>query len=58
MELEYSRQIFEEYAYIKFHENPSIGSQVVPYGRTDGRTDMMKVIVIFHNFAETPKNVS
>jgi hypothetical protein len=24
---------------IKFHENPSSGSRVVPCGQTDGRTD-------------------
>jgi hypothetical protein len=30
-----SRQIFLEYTNIKFHENPSSGSRVVPCGRTD-----------------------
>jgi hypothetical protein len=35
MKLEFSRQIFEKYAYINFHENPSSGSRVV---RVDGRT--------------------
>jgi hypothetical protein len=34
MELEVSEQIFENSG-IKFHENPFIGSQVVPCGRTD-----------------------
>ena len=29
-----SRQIFEKYSYIKFRENPSSGSRVVPRGRT------------------------
>ena len=28
-------QIFERYPNIKFHENPSSGSRVVPCGRTD-----------------------
>ena len=37
--LEFSRQIFEKYSDIKFHENPSSGSRVVQCGRTDGRTD-------------------
>jgi hypothetical protein len=32
--LEFSRQIFEKYSHIKFHENPSSGSRVVPCGRT------------------------
>jgi len=31
----FSRQIFEKYSNIKFHENPSRGSRVVPRGRTD-----------------------
>jgi hypothetical protein len=39
MEFEFSRQIFEKYSNIKFHENPSGGSRVVPYGQTDGQTD-------------------
>ena len=39
---------------IKFHENPSSGSRVVPFGRK-GRTDMTKLIVAFHNFAKAPK---
>jgi hypothetical protein len=38
MKLEFSRQAFEKYINIKFHEKPSIGSRVVPCGQTDGRT--------------------
>ena len=38
---------------IKFNENPSSGSRDVP----GGRTDMRNLIVAFHNFATTPKNV-
>jgi hypothetical protein len=37
--LELFRQIFEKYSNTKFHENPSSGSQVVPCGHMDGRTD-------------------
>jgi hypothetical protein len=37
--LEFSRQVFEKYSNIKFHENPSSGSRVVPCGQADGRTD-------------------
>jgi len=37
---------------IYFHENPSSGCRVVPYGRTD----ITKLIVTFRNFANTPKN--
>jgi hypothetical protein len=32
---EYSQHIFEKYTNIKFYGNPSSGSRVVPYGRTD-----------------------
>jgi hypothetical protein len=34
----FSPQIFEKYSIIKFHENPSSGSSVVPCGRTNRRT--------------------
>ena len=34
-----SSRIFEKYSEIKFHENPSSGTRVIPYERTDGRTD-------------------
>jgi hypothetical protein len=42
MKFEFSLPIFEEGSIIKFHQNPSSGSRVVPCGQTDGRTDMMK----------------
>jgi len=38
MKFEYSRQIFEGYSYIKFHENPSSENQVVLMGLIDGQT--------------------
>ena len=47
MKLESSRHIFEKCSTIKFHENPSIESRVVPCGRTD----MTKVIVALRDFA-------
>jgi hypothetical protein len=38
--LDFYRQIFEKYSYIKFlHVNPSSWGRVVPRGQTDGRTD-------------------
>ena len=55
MTLEFSRQICEKYSNIKFHQNPSSGSRVVPRGRTDGQTDMTKLIVAFRNVAKAPK---
>jgi hypothetical protein len=51
MKLEFSREIFEEHSNIKFRENPSNGSRVVPYGRRD----MTKLIVAFRNFTNSPK---
>ena len=38
MRLGLSGQIFEKYSNVKFSENPSSGSRVVPCGRTDGQT--------------------
>jgi hypothetical protein len=60
MKLEFSRQIFEKYSNINFHENSSSESQVFPCGRrdrqTDTRTDMTKLKVAFRNFANAPKS--
>jgi len=38
MKLEFSGKIFGESSNIKFHENPSSASRVVPCGRTDRQT--------------------
>jgi hypothetical protein len=56
MKREFSQQIFAKYSRIKFHENPSSGSQVL-CGQTNRRTDtdMMNLIVAFHNFSNAPK---
>jgi hypothetical protein len=54
MKLEFSQQTFEESTNIRFHQNPSSGSQVVPCGRAD----TTKLIVTFRNFANPPKSVS
>ena len=39
MNLEFSRQILEKPSNIKFHENPSRGSRVLPCRRTDIRKE-------------------
>jgi len=52
MKLEFSRRIFVKYSNVKFHENYSSGSRVVPCGRTD----KTKLIVALCNFANVPKN--
>ena len=51
MTLEFSRQISEKYSNIKFYENPSSGSQVVPCGRIDRHNES----VTFGNSANEPK---
>ena len=59
MKLEFSREIFEKHSNVKFNENLACGDRVVPFGRTDERknkrTDMMKLIVTFRNFAKISK---
>ena len=54
MTLEFSQHIFATPSNIKFHENPSSGSRVVPCGRTDRRMDITKLIVAFRSFANAP----
>jgi hypothetical protein len=51
MKLEYFRQIFEKFSNIKFHENPSSGSQTVPCGQTD----LTKLLVAFAIFGTNLK---
>ena len=66
MKLEFPRQIFVKYSTTKFDDNPSIGSRVLPWGRTEGQTDgqtdrqagMTELIVAFRNLANSPKNQS
>ena len=52
MKLEFSRQIFVKSSIIKFNQDSSSGSRVVPCGRTD----IKKLIVAFRNFANGPNN--
>jgi len=53
-------QVFEKYSNVKFHEQPSSGSQVVPCGQTEGqanrRTDKHnEANGRFRNFANATK---
>jgi hypothetical protein len=57
MKLKFSRQIFEKYSNIKFLENSSNGSRVVPCGQTDGQPDVTELIVAFRNLVNAPKNI-
>jgi len=52
MKLDLCQQIFEKYSATAFHENPSSGSRVPPYGQTDGQANMTKLIVAFRNFTK------
>ena len=45
IKLELSLQIFEKYPNIKFHENASSGSRGFSCGRTEGQTDITKLLV-------------
>jgi hypothetical protein len=56
--IQFYRQIFERQkktSNVKFDQNPSSGSRVVPYGQTDVQPDMTKLIVTLRNSAKAPK---
>jgi hypothetical protein len=51
MKLEFSRQLFEKYSNVKFHEYPSSGSRLFScYRRKGEQTDKAKLIVAFRSF--------
>jgi len=52
MKLEIFRHVFEEHSNIKFRENPSSVSRVVPCGRTDRHDEANNG---FSQFDKTPK---
>ena len=52
MKFEFSQQMFEKRSNIKFHQNLSNGSRVVPCEQTD-----MKLTVAFRIFANASKNM-
>ena len=58
MKPKFARRIFEKYTNAKFHENPSSGSRDVPSGKTDGQTDMTKLIVAFRSLANPSRSVT
>jgi hypothetical protein len=51
MKLEYSSQIFEKISDTKRNENLFNWSRFVPWGETDGQTDMVKLSVVCSNYA-------
>jgi hypothetical protein len=58
MKFEFSGQVFEKHLNIKFNDNSSSASRVIPSGRTDGRAGMTKLVATFWNFANAPKTHS
>jgi hypothetical protein len=53
MKFEFSRHIFEKFSNIKCNENPSSGSRICSI-RTEGQTNMKKLIFAFCRFANAP----
>ena len=49
---------FRKSSNIKFLQSPSSVSRVVPCGKTDGLTDITKLLVTLRNVANAPKNHS
>ena len=58
MKLEFSRQIFEKYSNINFHENRPVGIELFHAGgsRDTEWQDRTKLITAFRSFANAPKN--
>ena len=55
---EFSRQIFEKYLNVKYHENSSTVAELFRAGGwAEGQTDMTKVIVAFRNSANAPDTI-
>jgi hypothetical protein len=50
--LNFSLQNFAKFGDVKFHENPSRGSRVVP----SGQTNTTKLILVVRNFTNSSKN--
>jgi hypothetical protein len=53
MKVEFSRQIFDKYSNVNFHENPFSRSRVILCGETDGHD---KANSCFSQFGERAKN--
>jgi len=56
MKLEFSRWSFDKYPDIKIHENRLVEADLFHAdGRTDGKTNMMKIIETFGKVTKAPK---
>ena len=48
--------LFYRFSNNKFNEHAASGSRIVPCGRTEGQTEMTKLIDSFQNFTNAPTN--
>ena len=55
MKLEFSRQTFDKYTNINFHENPSSGSWLLLADGQTGKTKQIVFFFFFCNFTNAPK---
>ena len=56
MKLEFSRQIFKKNSQIlNFMKIRRVGAELVPWRKTDGRTDVIKLTFAFRSFANARK---
>ena len=55
MILDFSQQIFKNTQILNFIKIHPVGAELF---HVDGQTDMKKLVVIFHNFVNAPKNIS
>ena len=58
MKHEFSRQIFEKYSNIIFHENSANGSLIVPCGETDRNDEANNRFSQFCESAQKPKETT
>jgi hypothetical protein len=57
MKTEFFGQVFEKNSNIKFYQNPSSGSRVVPCGRTDRNDEANRSFSQFREWAKKPTSV-
>jgi hypothetical protein len=55
MELEFSRNLLEEYSNIVLHENPASGSPGLPCRRMDRQAEMTQQIVAFRDLVNASR---
>ena len=55
IKLEFSRQVFEKSQITNFIKIRTVEAELLHVNRQNGRTDMKKLTVAFHKFANEPK---